>query len=83
MAEITISVRVDKKLHEQMKLHDEVNWSAILRKSIAEQLEEREQIDTVRARKAAQRIDELRRAGAFKGGKSSVEIIREWREKRK
>ena len=78
-----ISVRVDKILHHQMKLHEEINWSAVLRKSIAEQLKKNKTIDFERARHAAQSMDKIRRSGIFEKGKSGVEIIREWREKRK
>jgi len=85
MTQAIISVRVDKELHNQMQLYDEINWSAIIRKSIAEQVEkmEQEQIDKPRAEKAAERMDALRRARAFDHGKPSGEIIRKWRQKRK
>lgn len=83
MADVTISLRVNETLHDQMKMHDEINWSAILRKSIAEQLEKLERIDTDRAKKAAQTMDKIRKTKTFDKGKTSVETIREWREKRK
>lgn len=84
MEEVTVSLRLDKKLHEQMKLHDEINWSAVLRKLIAQKLEQFETIDKERAMKAAKSMDELRASNAFgKGGRAAVEIIREWREKRR
>ena len=81
--ESVISVRVDGKLHAQMKLHDEVNWSAILRMAIASKIEELEHIDTERAKRAAKKIDAIRKSGVFDSGKSSTEIIREWRDKRR
>ena len=83
MADVTISLRVDKALHEQMKFHDEINWSAVLRKTITEQIENLEKIDYERAKEAAHSIDKLRMSGIFSKGKSSVEIIRAWRQKRK
>lgn len=83
MDDVTISLKVEKNVHQQMKLHDEINWSAALRKAIAEQLERLEQIDEERARKAAKQIDEIRKSKVFDKGKTSTEIIREWREKRK
>lgn len=85
MTQAIVSVRVDKELHNQMQLYEEINWSAVIRKSISEQVEkmEQEQIDTTRAQKAAERMDALRRARAFNHGKPSGEIIREWRQKRK
>ncbi len=83
MVDVTVSLRVDKSLHEQMKLHDEINWSAMMRNSIAEQLDKLERIDAERAKHAAKQIDELRKTKAFDKGKTSVEIIREWRGKRR
>ena len=83
MTDTTISLLVDQAVHEQMKLHDEINWSAMLRKSITEQLEKLEKIDEEKARKAMKTISELRKTKQFDKGKTSMEIIREWREKRK
>ena len=80
---MTISLRVDKELHDQMKLHDEVNWSAALRKSISEKIEALETIDYKRARAAAAHMDEICRRGVFSKGKPAVQIIREWRDKRR
>lgn len=83
MAEVTISVRVDEGLHNEMKLHDEINWSAILRKAIEHRLEDLEHIDVARAEKAIADAIAVRKSGAFSSGKPSLEIIREWRTKRK
>ena len=83
MADVTVSVRIEKELHNQMKLHEEINWSAIMRKSIVEQLEKQARIDVDRAQKAAQVMGLLRQAKVFGRGKSSVEVIREWRQKRR
>lgn len=83
MAEVTVSVRVDRSLHDQMKVHDEINWSSVLRASIETRLESLEKIDVDRAKKASAGIDSLRKSGVFDGGKSSTTIIREWRNKRK
>ena len=83
MTDAIVSVRVDKNVHNQMKLHDEINWSGVIRKSIKEQFDKTDEIDVERARRAAKAMDEIRRAKVFDLGKSSVEIIREWREKRR
>lgn len=83
MTEVTISLRVEKKVHEQMKIHDEVNWSAVLRKSIAEKIESLETIDKERARKASKTIEQLRKAKTFDSGKMAVEMVREWRDKKR
>lgn len=83
MADTTVSVRVDEQIHEQMKLHDEINWSAIVRKSIIGTLDRLGSIDQERAKKAMKDMDEIRRMKVFDGGKPAGEIIREWRDKRK
>ena len=83
MVDVTISLRVDKRLHDQMKLHDEVNWSASLRKLIVEQIDKIERIDVLRAERAAKEMDVIRKSKVFDKGRSSTEIIREWRQKRR
>lgn len=83
MSAVTISVRIDNVLHEEMKFHDEVNWSAVLRKSIVEHIKKMDSIDTESAKRSAQLMDKLRMSGVFDKGKPSIEIIREWRQKRK
>jgi hypothetical protein len=81
--ESVISLRVDKKLHSQMKLHEEINWSAVLRKAIAYKIETLETINKEKAMDAARGIDKIRKSGVFSGGKKSEEIIREWRDRRR
>ena len=81
--ESIVSLRVDKKLHAEMKLHDEINWSALLRKSIIATVNDFDSIDKNRAQKAALSIDKLRKSNAFSTGKESNVIIREWRNKRR
>ena len=83
MADVTISMRLDRKMHEKMKMHDEVNWSAILRKSISSYIDQFDEIDISEAKKAADDMDNLRVSNAFSSGQSGAEIIRKWRDKRK
>lgn len=83
MTDVTISLRIDEQIHEQMKSHDEVNWSAVLRNYIKEHIDKREVISKERAKKAAQIMDKLRKKRAFDKGLSGVRVIREWREKRR
>lgn len=78
-----ISLRVDKEIRKKMRSHDEVNWSAILRKAIIENLENKEKIDFEKRKKASEEIDKIRKSRVFDGGKNSTLIIREWRNKRK
>ena len=72
--ETIISVRVEKKLHEQMKTHHEINWSAVLRKSITERLESKE-LDKEKAQAALRDIRRLRRSKMFNFGKSSPGML--------
>ena len=87
MTDTTISVRVDMQLHEKMKALEHINWSAVLRRALQEQIIQQQQrehvFDVERARKAARDMDRIRKSGVFSGGKTGTEIIREWRDKRK
>jgi len=83
MTESTISLRVDKHIHQEMKKHDEINWSAVLRKSILQTLTNMDRIDSMRATAAVKMMNSLQKTKMFIKGKTSVEVIREWREKRK
>ncbi|MEK6917510.1 MAG: hypothetical protein AABW51_01040 [Nanoarchaeota archaeon] len=83
MSDITISVRIDKSLYEKMKLHEHLNWSALLRRYLLQQVEKLEEIDTEKAKQAADIMDKIRKLNAFDRGKSGTEIIRGWRNKRK
>ncbi len=83
MSDVTVSVRVDKQIHEQMKHYDEINWSAMLRQSIDSTLRDLEKIDKRRALSALKVAEHLRKEKAFSKGKSGVELIREWRNKQR
>ncbi len=82
MADAIISVRVNEELRKKMKIHEEINWSAVLRRAIIENLENKEAVDLEKRRKAFAMMDKLRKEGAFDGSRNSTEIIREWRNKR-
>jgi len=83
MSDATVTFRVDKRIHDQMKHHDEVNWSAVLRKSVEQKLEDAEHIDVERAHSSLEALKRLRTNKAFDRGKSTGELIREWRDKRR
>ncbi|MBI2044409.1 hypothetical protein HYT24_03530 [Candidatus Pacearchaeota archaeon] len=85
MDDTTISVRIDRNLRERMRSHEEINWSAVLRRAIIENLEdkEKEKIDLEKRREAAKMMDEIRKSGVFDGGRDSTSIIREWRDRRR
>ena len=50
MAEEIISLRIGKELRNKMKLHDEMNWSAVLRKAIESKLDELVEIEKLKKR---------------------------------
>jgi len=83
MTDATISLRVDKRIHSMMKMHDEINWSAVLRKTLSEKLRQLEVIDRDRALQASKGIDKLREKKIFDKGEAVTKIIRRWRDKRK
>jgi hypothetical protein len=83
MTDTTISVRVDKDLREQMKMHENINWSAVLRGSISEQLENLEQIDLEQAKKASLEIDKIRKSKVFSAKPLAEDLIRKWRDKKR
>ncbi|GAA5419471.1 hypothetical protein Stok01_01432 [Sulfurisphaera tokodaii] len=79
-----ISIRIDEKLKKKMDELSYINWSEIIRRKIEEVIEEEEK------KKKGKRKDYKRIAEASVksyefflnyGGKSSEEIIREWRDK--
>jgi len=83
MTEAIISVRVDKPIHDQMKIHDEINWSGVLRSAIDKKLDELETIDIKKAQEAMSEVEKLRKSKAFTTKKLAEETIREWRDKRR
>ncbi len=90
MTDTTISIRIDRNLRERMRVMDEINWSAVLRKALINQLNKKEIFDEnesnfnyQKAKRASDDIDRIRKSGVFNNGKTGVEIIREWRNKRK
>lgn len=83
MTDSIISVRIGQDIREKMKTFSYINWSAVIRKMIREQIEKEDNFNLEKAKEASRKIDALRKSGAFNKGKSGVEIIREWRNKRK
>ncbi|MEK6830021.1 MAG: VapB-type antitoxin [Nanoarchaeota archaeon] len=83
MDDAIISVRVNKELKEKMKMQEEINWSAVLRRAIIESLQNKEKIDLEKRMRASEGIDKIRKSGIFNGGKEGTRIIREWRDKRR
>jgi hypothetical protein len=85
MTDTVISVRIDKQVRERMRELDHINWSAIIRRALIQYIaqEQEKKFDMEKVKRACERIDKIRASGVFDEGKSSVEIIREWRNKRR
>jgi Arc/MetJ-type ribon-helix-helix transcriptional regulator len=83
MADEIISIRIGRNIREKMRLHTYINWSAVIRKALSDELEKMHSIDRERAEKAAKDMDKIRKSGVFDGEKTGAEIIREWRDRRK
>ncbi|MBI4145904.1 hypothetical protein HY489_01045 [Candidatus Woesearchaeota archaeon] len=78
-----ISIRIDPEMKEAISQHEEVNWSAVIRKALQKKLTQLESpaIDHARFKQAmdiAARIRKKRQVTT----KTAAEIIREWRDKR-
>lgn len=80
-----INVKIDDELWQQMKRHDEINWSGVIRNSIQKKLgmlEYEASFDPLAAAQALVLAEQVRRE-EDKTKKRSEEIIREWRDKRR
>ncbi len=80
----SINVKIQEDLYGSMGIHEEINWSGVIRSAIKEKLKSLEdrKFDKERARKAFNASQKLLAAHAF-SGRPGTEIIREWRDKRK
>lgn len=77
----TVSLRVPDDLKERMEEYDEINWSAVLRRHLEEELAELEHRNLAHAvatsERLSQHIDEDEVAD-----RNSADVIREFRESR-
>lgn len=77
----TVSLRVPDRLKEKMDEHDEINWSALLRANIEDEIERLESRNIGHAVVVSERlssgIDEEDVAD-----ENTADTIREWRDKR-
>lgn len=87
MEDVTMSFRVKKDIYDQMKMHDEINWSAVVRNAVKEKIKQRDhaggEVNEARIREILNEAKKIRDSKVFDRGKSSTQIIREWRDKRK
>lgn len=77
----TVSLRVPDELKEQMDQHDEINWSAIIRANIEEEILQLDSRNIGHAVATSERlsneIDDEKVTN-----QNTAEIVREWRDTR-
>lgn len=77
----TVSFRVPEELKERMEEHDEINWSALLRRSLEEEIGDLEDPGVTRALATSERLSrEIDPADVGEG--DTAEVIREFRDAR-
>jgi predicted transcriptional regulator len=78
----TVSIRIPDDLKERMDEHEDVNWSAVLRERLRQEVDERESEKVAHAVATSERlsaeIDEEEVADT-----NTAETIREWRKRRR
>ena len=77
----TVSLRVPDELKRKMDEHDEINWSAVLRANLKDEIERLESRRIGHAVATSERLsNEIDEADVR--DQNTAEIIREWRDKR-
>ena len=77
----SVSVRVPDEMKERMEEHDEVNWSAVLRGTIEEELQELESRNVAHAVATSERLSSAIDTDAV-AATNTAETIRRFRESR-
>lgn len=77
----TVSVRVPDELKERMESFDTVNWSAVIRAHIREELAEREERTLASAVAASERLSAAIDPAEVED-LNTADLIREWRDRR-
>lgn len=77
----TVSLRVPDELKEKMDEYDEINWSAVIRANIEEEVGRLESRSIGHAVATSERLSNEIDEAEVKD-ENSAETIREWREKR-
>ncbi|MAH07304.1 hypothetical protein CMI38_03590 [Candidatus Pacearchaeota archaeon] len=86
MEEKIISTRISKELFNKMRSRKDINWSSVIRNALVRKSAYEDFGDVENDKELMVEIKEMDRlvegAGRRKG-KTSTEIVREWRDKRK
>ncbi|PSQ28350.1 hypothetical protein BRD03_03110 [Halobacteriales archaeon QS_9_68_17] len=77
----TVSLRVSDDLKKKMDEHDEVNWSAVIRANIEEEIVRLESRSIGHAVATSERLSNQIDKGEIKD-ENTAETIREWRDER-
>lgn len=77
----TVSLRVPDELKEKMEEHSEINWSAVLRANIRDEIEQLESRSIGHAVATSERLSNEIDESEVKD-QNTAESIREWRNKR-
>lgn len=77
----TVSVRVPDELKERMEALQSVNWSAVIRAHIRDELDQREERTLAKAVAASERLSAAIDPSEVEDV-NSAERVREWRERR-
>jgi len=77
----TVSLRVSDDLKKKMDEHGEINWSAVIRANIEEEIERLESRSIGHAVATSERLSNEIDEGEVKD-ENTAETIREWRDKR-
>ena len=77
----TVSFRVSEEMKQRMDEHEEINWSAILRRRVAEELDELATRNLAHAVATSERLSQTVDEAAVRET-NSADVIRAFRERR-
>lgn len=77
----SVSLRVPDDVKERMERHDEINWSAVIRAHIEEELDELESRSIGHAVATSERLSGVIDSEDV-ADRNTAETIREWRDRR-
>lgn len=77
----TVSFRVPDEMKQQLEEHEEINWSAVLRQHLADELEALETKNIAHAVATSERLSQTIDKDAV-SGQNTAQVIREFRDAR-
>ncbi len=76
-----VSIRIPDDIKKKMKEHDEINWSAVLREKIREEIENLNNRNLAHAVATSERLSQKINKKEVEN-QDTAKAIRNWREKR-